>query len=224
MPRTPPPSLVMPGLAFTLALAACSPTGIDMTNATHASAAREGAGEFKRNPQPKRPYRLTVRIDNAPGPFAQLVALAQFDVVNKECLPPPNANPGGYTSAVPTHDVEIPLTRVSDREYTGTFYADQMLDEDYHGRGVCRWALVEARMKMKATGADGETLFMPYIRDHKVLAGVVQTNYFSRTAYPRAEMDNYPYFGRQDRGHFGATMTDADLFSVTLASVPGVTP
>lgn len=216
MPRTPPPSLVVPGLAFTLALAGCSPTGIDMTNATTASAARQGAGEFKRNPQPKRPYRLTVRIDNAPGPFAQLVALAQFDVANTECLPPPDANPGGYTSAVPTHDVEIPLTRVSDREYTGTFYADQMLDEDYHGRGVCRWALVEARMKMKATGADGETLFMPYIRDDKVLAGEAQVNYFTRTAYPRTESGDFPYVALQDRGQFGASIQDMDLFTVTF--------
>ncbi len=220
MPRAPQSPLILPGLAFTLAFAGCSPTGIDMTNAANPSSdapdARPGAGQFRRNLQPKQPYRLTMRIDGAPGPFAQVVALAQFDVVNKECLPPPDANPGGYTSAVPTEDIEIPLTRISDTEYQGTFYADQMLDEDYYGRGVCRWQLVEARMRMKATGADNETLFMPFVRKDQVLAGEQQTNYFSKSAYPRTEGGNYPYVGRQDREHFGPTMRDSDLFAVTF--------
>ncbi len=228
MPRTPPSSLILPGLAFTLAFAGCSPTGIDMTNAanpaSNAPDARPGAGQFRRNPQPRQPYRLTMRIDNAPGPFAQVVAVAQFDVVNKECLPPPDSNPGGHTSAVPTEDIEILLERVSDTEYQGTFYADQMLDEDYYGRGVCRWELVEARVRMKATGEEGESLFMPFIRKEQVLTSEQQTNYFSKSAYPTTEGGGYPYVGRLDREHFGPTMRDSDLFTVTFTASQEAAP
>lgn len=62
MPRTLPPALVLPGLALALAIAGCSPTGFDMARAATPSsaAARQGAGESQRNPQPQRPYRLTV--------------------------------------------------------------------------------------------------------------------------------------------------------------------
>src|SRR3546814_1502961 len=74
-------------------------------------------------------------ITDAPGPFASMRALAQYDVVNKQCLSPPKDNPGGHTAPVPTKDVEIPLTRVSDNEYTGVVYADWMQDEDYTGHG-----------------------------------------------------------------------------------------
>src|SRR3546814_7808352 len=93
-------------------------------------------------------------ITDAPGPFASMRALAQYDVVNKQCLSPPKDNPGGHTAPVPTKDVEIPLTRVSDNEYTGVVYADWMQDEDYTGHGACRWQLMQFRVRMKATGTD----------------------------------------------------------------------
>lgn len=222
-PRTPP---ILPGLVFTLALAGCSPTGIDMTNAAPSSdaPARVVASEFRHNPQPRQAHRLTVKIDGAPGPFSQLLAMAQFDVANKECLPPPDANPGGYTSAVPTEDVEIPLTRVSDTEYQGTFYVDQMLDEDYYGRGVCRWELVEARLKMKASGAESETLFIPHAPRAALLAGEPQVNYFNKNTYPAVEMPNYPDIGTLDRTQFGPSIRDSDLFTITLATQPGAAP
>jgi hypothetical protein len=58
-----------------------------------------------------------------------------------------------------TRMFEFELTRVSDVEYTGTVYADGILDEDYYGRGICRWQLTQARVQLKATGVPRETLF-----------------------------------------------------------------
>jgi hypothetical protein len=126
------------GLVSTLALAACTPSGIDTnTPASQSDAAARGQDgtTYRTNPRPTQAYRITMTIADAPGPFASMRALAQYDVVNKECLSPPKDNPGGHTAPVPTEDVEIPLPRVSDNEYTGVVYADWMQDEDYTARG-----------------------------------------------------------------------------------------
>src|SRR3546814_7734565 len=104
------------GLVSTLALAACTPSGIDMsTPASPSDAAARGqdGATYRTNPRPTQAYRITMTITDAPGPFASMRALAQYDVVNKQCLSPPKDNPGGHPAQVPTKDVEIPLTRVS---------------------------------------------------------------------------------------------------------------
>lgn len=218
------------GLAFALALAACSPSRTDMTSPASASepaAHKQDGPAYRQNPQPKQAYRITMTIENAPGPFASVKALAQYDVVNKECLRPPKGNPGGHTSPVPTEDVEIPLQKVSDTEYVGTVYADRMLDEDYNDRGVCHWQLMQFRVHMKATGADGETLFIPSIPDEKLLAGERETVYFNKISYPRLEsssLDEPISFGQADRSRFGPSIQDEDLFTVAFTPSKEATP
>ena len=70
---------------------------------------------FTENPAPRQTYRLTLRIEGAPGPLEIVSSAAQYDVVNPECLPPPKDNPGGHTSAVPTHDIPLRLQRQEGR-------------------------------------------------------------------------------------------------------------
>lgn len=189
---------------------------------TSAPAARnEDAPAYRQNPQPKQAYRITMTVENAPGPFASMKALAQYDVVNKECLRPPKDNPGGHTSPVPSEDVEIPLQRVSNNTYSGVVYADQMLDEDYNGRGACHWQLMQFRVHMKATGAVGETLFIPSIPDRKLLAGERETVYFNKISYPHFPGDEPSEYesvdtGEADRSRFGPSIQDDDLFTVTF--------
>lgn len=93
-PHQHPQRLAAAGVLL-LALAACSPSGTDMTSSASASesAARKERPTYRENPQPKQAYRITMTIENAPGPFASMTALAQYDVVNKECLRPPKDNP-----------------------------------------------------------------------------------------------------------------------------------
>ncbi len=201
---------VTAGLCSLLALAACSPSGLNMSQAATEPTVH-------RNPQPRQAYRITMKIDNAPGPFAKMLGLAQFDVVNTECLRPPKDNPGGYSSPVPMDVAEIPLTQVNDNTWTGVVYADQMLDEELvPGRGVCHWQLIQAQVQMKATGADGETRFVPSIDVENVLSGEPQTIYFNKQAYPRSRMDDYTYYGTEFRSQFDPSITDADLFTVSF--------
>ncbi len=202
-------------LVSVLVLAACTPSGIAMDRTA-------ASPEYRRNPNPTQAYALTMRIEDAPGPFAQMVGLAQYDVVTPECLPPPNANPGGHTSAVPTVDLEIPLTRAADGTYTGTVHADAMVDEDYHGRGVCRWKLIQARVHMKATGDAEETLFIPRIMGEPLMAGASQTVYFARSLYPAPPDGGFAYSGETDRAKFNSRIEDADLFTVQFSVRSGV--
>lgn len=219
--------LAVLGLVSTLALAACTPSGIDMStpaSQSDAAADRQDGSGYRTNPQPKQAWRITMTIKDAPGPFASMRALAHYDVVNRECLRPPKDNPGGHTAPVPTAPTEFAMERIADGVYAGVVYADLMLDEDYTGHGVCHWQLTSVVVQMKATGADGETLFLPSITDRKLLSEEAKTVYFNKIGYPGSDSDNFPDTGLSDRSRFGPSIQDEDLFTVTFAASKEATP
>lgn len=194
------------GLSLLLSLSACS------------SSYEKTMLDFKQNPRPNRVYQLTLIVANAPGPLASVEGVMQFDVVTPECLPPPKEN-GGMPWPTLTHHLPIAWTRVSDTQYTGLIYIDGMLDEDYYGRGVCQWKLIQARAELKATGAGDETRFMPNVEPDKLLAQQAQTTYFLKEFYPRnPDIENYPELGQVDRSKISPRLKDDDLFTVTLTS------
>jgi hypothetical protein len=197
-------------IALTFTLVGCSP------------AAREKrAVHHKQKQSSEQAYRITMRLGNAPGPFNSMVALAQYDVTETECLPPPHEN-NGHEWPVPSEDVPIELTRAPDNKYTGVVYIDRMLDEDYYGRGVCHWQLIQARVHLKATGnTRGETLFVPSIPAAKIVGEQEETTFFAKIAYPdmaEADLDEFVDIGVTDRAGIGAAVSDNDLFRVTLTS------
>ena len=215
MPRM---SLTVLGLPLTLLLAACTPSGMDMTTKTASAAATDGNASFRHNPAPKQALRITMTIKDAPGPFQWMRPIAHYDVVNRECLSPPKDNPGGRSAPTPTAPTDFALEQTGDGVYTGVVYADLMQDEDYTGNGICRWELTSIVVQMKATGADGETLFVPAVPGRKLASGDVETVYFNKSTYPSAKgMSNFPDTGTSDRSRFNASVQDEDLFSVTFA-------
>lgn len=177
--------------------------------------AADAGPRYKFNPNPKDAYRITMKIADAPGPFASIIGLAQYDVVNPECLPPPKVNPGEHLSPIPTEDVPIELTKISDGEYTGTVYVDRMLDEEYHKRGVCYWKLIQARVHLKATGAAEETVFIPGIAAKEFIEEETEIKYFWSGGYPRETMDDYADFGFPSPEKYKEELRDS-LFTVTL--------
>jgi hypothetical protein len=195
----------------TLPITACSRPMHDRTLA-----------EYRENADPRRAYRVTMTIRDAPGPLKIMVSAAQYDVVNRECLPPPKENPGGRSSPVPTRDIPFELTEVSEGVYQGTVYADAMLDEDYHGRGVCRWELIQAQVQLTATGASGETKFIASVssREGDFRPGNVKTLYYWKGQYPHAGVENYPDFGREDVGRYRPELR-GELFAIILETVGG---
>lgn len=177
--------------------------------------------EYRENQNPQHAYRVTMAIAGAPGPFAMIIGFAQYDVVNTECLPPPENNPGGRSSPVPTRSLRFSLDQLSDGEYAGTVYADGMVDEDYHGRDVCRWELQNIQVQLKATGEGAETLFMADLYGEEARAGKAKTLHYSKHSYPRhpeSKMGEPLNSGQVDRARMASWLTDDDVFSITLVA------
>ncbi|WP_460730187.1 hypothetical protein [Lysobacter rhizosphaerae] len=172
--------------------------------------------ELRHNPQPTQAYKISLMLINPPGPFAYIRGVAQYDVMNTECLPPPDSNPWGVTSKLGT-DEPIVLTQVSANGYEGVIHADLMRDEDYIGRGVCHWQLTEVRVRLRATGAESETRFVPSLAAESVLAERSQAFYFWKGLYPRARMDNFADYGETDVGEFKPEVR-GDLFGMILTA------
>lgn len=184
----------------------------DMKNETDAAPGEEPLRKL--NPQPKRAYTITMTLADAPGPFASIEGTAQYTVANSaECgrkIPIAGVFPR-ITSNEP-----FTLTRISDTEYVGTVYADLILDEDYFGRGVCRWEFIEARVRLRATLDDKDTRFVPAITAEEVTSLGKVTRFFWRGGYPREEgYDGFPDFGKENSGVFKPELRE-ELFTITL--------
>jgi hypothetical protein len=206
---------VLPLLAA-LSLTACSASETNMNqNTSDASGLQpieHDRGRAHLNPSPKRAYEIVMTIENAPGPFADVSGGAQYDVTNEnECG---HINSAGVAERI-TSQERVALTKVSDTEYRGVVYLDQMLDEDYYGRGVCHWELTAASATLRATGADGETLFQPAIMVDQLLSGEEVQLYFWKGHYPRTDMDDYRYTGYPTPDRFRPEIRN-ELFKITL--------
>jgi len=224
-PRFPPTAssarwrstLLLPSTLL-LMLVACR-TEIAMTqelDPAAADVAQGGRGLAKLNPSPRRAYELVLRLQNAPGDFAFIEGVAQYDVSNEDqCgyIEPETGVAARITSQEP-----VTLRKVADGEYRGTVYLDRMLDEDYYGRGVCNWVFSGAGAMLKATGANGETRFLSFLGAEPFVQGQTETRHYPRGDYPRvAELPDYGATGQQDPSRFRAELRD-QLFSASLTA------
>nr|WP_298126701.1 hypothetical protein [uncultured Pseudoxanthomonas sp.] len=200
--------------AALLSVSACS-QGQDM-NTTTDTPIEEGEPLRKLNPAPKRGYVITMTLKDAPGPFASIEGVAQYTVENSsECgkkIPI-----AGVFPRISTNEPFV-LTRVSESEYRGVVYADLVLDEDYFGRGVCRWGFVEARVRLRATDDERDTRFVPSIVAESIVAGGSDTRYFWKERYPRVQdYGAYPLFGEASLDSVPSDKR-GEFFTITLNS------
>lgn len=197
----------------------------DLSNA-EADVAAGGRGLATLNPAPVKAYQVTLRIHGAPGTFQHVRGSAQYDVINEEqCghIEPATGTPSRITSQEP-----LELTRISDEEYQGTLYLDRMQDQDYYGRGLCRWEFTGAGALLKATGAHEETRFLTFMDAPDLVAGKSYTRHYPLRDYPRAgQIDNDPSLpaiadyaarGREQRTEYAPNLQD-QLFSIQISAV-----
>ena len=119
---------------------------------TSPAAASAERGRAQVNPQPKRAYRITLTLKDAPGAFALVEGRAQYDVTNEaECG---HVDPAAGVAERITSNEPFTLTKVSDTEYEGTVYLDLMQDQDYYGRGVVDYGVPPAWIKVTEGTAD----------------------------------------------------------------------
>ena len=133
-------------------------------------------------PHPQQAYRLTMTIDNAPGPFGQVRGNLQYDVSNEdECG---KINPVAGIAERITHLPDLAWTPVGANTYEAIVYADLMLDEDYYGKGLCHWEFKGAAGMLRATGDERETRFMPAMDYDEIYAQKTKVLYFWKASYP----------------------------------------
>ncbi|MCG8277015.1 hypothetical protein [Stenotrophomonas sp. NLF4-10] len=200
-----------------LLLTACNPE-IAM-NQEHAAAeadvANGGRGLAKLNPAPRKAYELTLQLKDAPGPFAVVSGVAQYDVVNEDQCG--HIEPATGTASRITSQEDVVLHKVSDTEYRGMVYLDLMQDEDYYGRGMCRWEFTGAGVMLKATGAEGETRFLSFIEADRFMKGDVLTRYYVPRHYPRSEkLPDFGASGTEDPSKYRPEL-QGDLFTASLS-------
>ncbi|KRG70217.1 hypothetical protein ABB29_08060 [Pseudoxanthomonas dokdonensis] len=167
----------------------------------------------KLNPNPQQAYRITLTIQDAPGPLLLTDARAQYDVSNETPCGKmkPQGGPYRMTSSEP-----LELTRIDETTYQGTVYLDRIVDADYYGKGVCHWALSIVYANFKATGKPEETTFEPSLVAEKVIAQQSQTRYFWNGSYPRGSIDGSINLGQTDSNRIN--YPDEQKFTITVSS------
>ena len=153
---------------------------------------------YKRNPNPKQGYEITARIHNPPGPLNKVDAGVRYQT--KGCFYVLNSFEG--VNASPEQEIELPVTKIGDNEYSIKVYLDEMIDEDYYGNGVCRWWMTGAAIGFMATGAKDETAFSADVsyKDFPVTQPI--TYYFWSKMYPRA---SFAPVGHEGGSYSGTT-------------------
>lgn len=177
--------------------------------------------EFKQNPNPKRAYRIVMEIENAPGPFAIVQGAAQYDVTNEEECGEFRAMAGGYNREV--NHVPLQWEKISDTTFATTIYADLMLDEDFFGRGLCRWKFTHANASLSATGSESETKFQPDMTAEEIESGETVKWYFWNGGYPvdlplPSDGKGFADFGYRSVEKFKPEIRD-QLFGITLSAM-----
>ncbi len=188
-------------------------------------AAVTGNGQIRLNPNPTKAYVITLRIDNAPGEFKYVVGGAQYDVINEDECGKVHRMTG--TPMRITRFEPVEMNRISETEYRGLVYVDQMLDSDIHGNGICRWEFTTAGATLKATGAHEETRYFADVDAADFASGAPHTLYHARHAYPRARptedfpdlpwLDNHASTGQRDPNAFVPAVR-ATAFALTMTA------
>lgn len=144
------------------------------------------------NPSPKNEVHIRIKVSGAPGALPLVDAAAQYDVTNSaECGKLRSS--GAFPTISSSEQVE--LTRVADDEYAGIIYIDRIIDEDYYGRGVCKWEFVEARASFRASDDVKATWFVADLPAEAVEKNSTKKLFYWTGYYPNAKSDNYAEFG-----------------------------
>ncbi len=206
----------------TLSTSACSAEELVQTSFNRAGEEKRVGDDFDitKNLYAKQAYKLKVKIKDAPGVFDSILAAAWFDIDNvKDCG---YFLGGSFQDTVPGLERYIPvsLTKISDTEYTGVFYIDWGKSGDFFGKGVCYWKLANISVTARATGADGETLFINGLDLNAVQNGVVDTAFYLIEDYPTVvSLPNYHNYGTtKDQLHTLKPELLSKLFSITITT------
>lgn len=176
--------------------------------------ADELATRYHRNPAPKRPYRIELKIADAPGPFAKAEGFVGLEAPNCTYIPDRIA---GATSR-PSIDLPMAFSKVDESTFVAMVYADAMLDEDYQlGDGVCHWELRSVNAWVMATGAKTDIHYVVNLVGDEIGAHKPLTNYYVKDEYPGDDPEGDSDHGNQDRNWFRSEFQN-QLFAISITA------
>ncbi|MFO3707492.1 hypothetical protein ACI6Q5_21570 [Xanthomonas codiaei] len=186
-----------------------------MTTPSSEAEATTSDPTYRKNPHPTQAYRLTMTIEDAPGPFEWISGTAFYQMINhKQCTPiEPIA---GVWNKSDEDGIPIRFEKRDASTYVATIYADGMVDADYYGKGTCSFELDGVGISLKATGDKNETRFQPALFKDEIYRSTPKVTYFWKGRYPKADMENFPDGGETRMDQFN-DIAKNNLFKVTLA-------
>ncbi|WP_372393197.1 hypothetical protein ACCQ05_05765 [Xanthomonas sp. NCPPB 3582] len=175
----------------------------------------DGDPIYRKNPHPKQAYRITMTIENAPGPFGWVSGTAFYEIKNHEQCTPVEPITGVWNKSK-RDGIPINFDRIGEFEYVAVIYADGLVDSNYYGKGVCHFELASVGTTIKATGKKGETRFQSSLFVGEILGQKSKVTYFWSGGYPKDEVDDFPDQGESGPDHFKEELRN-ELFKVALS-------
>lgn len=163
------------------------------------------------NPSPAQRYVLTLRFDGLPGEVADLDATADFEVENRDCVPYDFTRAVGGVRLPPRHSVPLVLERVDAGTWTAVVHEDALLDEDYYGLGVCRWALNNASVHFRSDA----TRFVGGIPADRLLAGGTMVDHFLTRDFAQKPEPMEVVFGEEAGDYYQASAGPQFTLTIT---------
>jgi hypothetical protein len=96
------------------------------------------------NPNPTERYRFVLTLpDPPPHGEPKVTAYINYYIENNgRCIPSDKTKAlGGHTQIV-ARKIPLDVTQISKTKYEATYYMDHFKNEDYYGKGICRWGAV----------------------------------------------------------------------------------
>ncbi|MFC3656609.1 hypothetical protein ACFOPN_13345 [Xanthomonas hyacinthi] len=180
----------VPGVLLFLLLAGCNPM-----NAVSGKTDADGDPVYRKNPHPTQAYRITVTIEDAPGPFGYVSGAAFYDMTNRDDSA--TIDPIFCMSTKPKEDsIPIHFQKTNGTTYVATIHADGVMDTNYYDKGIHRFELSGVWITLSATGKHEETRFQPALLKGEIYGLTPKITYFWKGRYPMEDMDNFPDSGR----------------------------
>ncbi|KGE52724.1 hypothetical protein WCN79_14680 [Xanthomonas axonopodis pv. vasculorum] len=204
------------GWLFLVLLAGCNPMNATSKRHDTDTTTTDGDPVYRKNPHPTQAYRITMTIEDAPGPFGHVSGMAFYQMTNRDVCTPFDRSLGMSTKEK-EDGIPIHFEKITDTAYVATIYADGMVDANYYGKGVCNFELNGVGITLRATGKPEETRFQPGLFKKEIYESTPNITYFWAGGYPKDEMDNYPDSGHSDPAQFKEELRN-QLFKVTVVS------
>ncbi|MCC8472380.1 hypothetical protein [Xanthomonas phaseoli] len=204
------------GWFFLVLLAGCSPMNTDSERHGTDATTTEGDPVYRKNPHPTQAYRITMTIEDAPGPFEWVSGTAFYQMTNHQKCTPMDSFAGVWNKSK-EDGIPVNFQKINAATYVATIYADGMVDADYYGKGTCSFELDGVGISLKATAKHEDTRFQPALFKNEIYSPAPKVTYFWKGRYPKEDIDNFPDSGRLRLDQFNDDARN-DIFKVTLTT------